>query len=394
MAFGALIKLRVDRSNESEFRKEIQDYVSRASAGIKLASKNTGDVGAEQKALSQQLKETLQLSKQIGTSVAKMPVSKQTSALANEYQALLIKIEQLRSGESERSRQTVTGIFQEVQALRQKAAALRETQAAQQKEGATTQAALTQSLSLRSEINRYVLSNSRAYRTYQTEFDSMLAELNSSKNTPEKVKAIRQSFISLKDTVNQTGQAGKTFKDTLLKGWEKFGGWSIVTKSMMAAYRTIKKIVSAVTELDSAMTELKKVTDLSAQSYNNYLKEAAQTSHQIGATLADTVNATADFARLGYSLSESADLAKAALIYKNVGDGIDDISVASESLISTIKAFGIEASNAMSIVDKFNEVGKFYAETHGNVRGLSLLVAISVKSQKWSRPSKDLVFVK
>ena len=64
------------------------------------------------------------------------------------------------------------------------------------------------------------------------------------------------------------------------------------------------------------------------------------------------------FARLGYSLDEAANLADAALVYKNVGDGISDISEASQSIISTMKAFKIEASDAMSIVDKFNEVGK------------------------------------
>ena len=48
-------------------------------------------------------------------------------------------------------------------------------------------------------------------------------------------------------------------------------------------------------------------------------------------------------------------------MYKNVGDGIEDISQASESIISTMKAFGIEANNSMSIVDRFNEVGNNFA---------------------------------
>lgn len=62
-----------------------------------------------------------------------------------------------------------------------------------------------------------------------------------------------------------------------------------------------------------------------------------------------------------YSISEAAELADAALVYKNVGDGIEDVTEASESVISTMKAFGIEAKNAMSIVDKFNEVGNNFA---------------------------------
>lgn len=55
----------------------------------------------------------------------------------------------------------------------------------------------------------------------------------------------------------------------------------------------------------------------------------------------------------------SLELANAALVYKNVGYGINDISQATESLTSTIKAFGDETYDAMQIVDMFNEVGKW-----------------------------------
>ena len=48
-------------------------------------------------------------------------------------------------------------------------------------------------------------------------------------------------------------------------------------------------------------------------------------------------------------------------MYKNVGDGIDDISVASQSIISTMQAFGYNANDAMLIVDKFNHIANRYA---------------------------------
>ena len=40
-----------------------------------------------------------------------------------------------------------------------------------------------------------------------------------------------------------------------------------------------------------------------------------------------------------------------------VGDEVDGIDGATNSIISTMKAFGIEVDDTMSIVDKFNEVG-------------------------------------
>ena len=51
-------------------------------------------------------------------------------------------------------------------------------------------------------------------------------------------------------------------------------------------------------------------------------------------------------------------MAESAVVYKNVADGLDTVQESTESIISTMKAFGIEATDTISIVDSFNEVGK------------------------------------
>lgn len=219
-------------------------------------------------------------------------------------------------------------------------------------------------VSLKSQIQRYILSNTKAYRNYNNALNGFIKTLDDPNINDEKYRDVKRQFEEVKISARDAGLAGNTFFDTLKKGWEKFGGWSLVTKSMTAAWRIIKDMVTATKELDAAMTELRKVTDLSEASYRKYLNTAKEMSKEVGASLADTVNATADFSRLGYDIAEASALAEAALVYKNVGDGIDDIAEASESLISTIKAFeqfGVTANNAMNIVDKFNEVGNNFA---------------------------------
>ena len=89
------------------------------------------------------------------------------------------------------------------------------------------------------------------------------------------------------------------------------------------------------------------------------MKDAASTSSIIGSTISDFTEATANFARLGYSMEESASMAETAIIYKNVADGLDTVEESTESIISTMKAFGIEASDTMGIIDRFNEVGEY-----------------------------------
>lgn len=295
------------------------------------------------------------------------------------YTAWQVKVEELRNTKVALSTEELQDLQQEGIALQQKISLLQEEQAAttqaanaadraakQEEIAARKELALAQQqVSLKSQVQRYILSNSKAYKVYGAELDGIMHTLqNEASLTDEQLKMIRMRFYEIQTSAKAAGMSGNTFFDTMKKGFAKFGGWSLVTRTLMAVYRIFVNMITAVKDLDAAMTELKKVTDLSERSYREYLNTAQKLSQTIGATLADTVNATADFARLGYNIADSTALAEAALVYKNVGDGIEDIGTASESLISTIKAFeqfGESANNAMSIVDRFNEVGNNFA---------------------------------
>lgn len=174
----------------------------------------------------------------------------------------------------------------------------------------------------------------------------------------EELSAINSDFAKSSRVIKDAGENTKTLSSRVGNLASKFTSWLTVSQVVMKLYQAMKQMVSAVIEVDTAMTELRKVTDETELTYSKFLDTAVTRSKQLGATVADTVTASADFARLGYTLDEAAQLADASIIYKNVGDGIEDISTASESIISTMKAFGIEAEDSMTIVDKFNEVGK------------------------------------
>lgn len=176
-----------------------------------------------------------------------------------------------------------------------------------------------------------------------------------------RLAGLRTSFAESSNAIKSAGENTKTLSERVGGLAAKFTSWLTVSQVVMKLYSSLKKMVSAVIDIDTAMTELKKVTDETSTVYAKYLDDASVRAKKLGATIADTVTASADFARLGYTLDEAAQLADAALVYKNVGDGIEDVSQASESIISTMKAFGIEAENAISIVDKFNEVGNNFA---------------------------------
>ena len=135
----------------------------------------------------------------------------------------------------------------------------------------------------------------------------------------------------------------------------------------MYAEQGLRSMFEQVKLIDSAMTELKKVTNETDAVYNKFLSNAATRSKEIGTTIDGLVSSTADFARLGYGFEDAQGLAEVANIYAVVGDEIEGVEGATESLISTMAAFKDEMNGmsntdfAMSIIDSFNELGKLIA---------------------------------
>ena len=117
-----------------------------------------------------------------------------------------------------------------------------------------------------------------------------------------------------------------------------------------------QQVYQNVVEVDDSMTELKKVTDETDTAYSQFTQRAAKQSRELGADISDYVQTTADWARLGYNLPDSEDLARVSSLFANVGDGIESATQASEYLISTLKGFNLVADDAERVVDVINQV--------------------------------------
>lgn len=122
-----------------------------------------------------------------------------------------------------------------------------------------------------------------------------------------------------------------------------------------------KAVMSNVTQMDAAMTELYKVTDNSQHEYDKFRTATEKTSAEIGATQVALVQSTATFARLGYNLSDSAELGKNAALFSNVGDEGMTSTEAAEDMVAIMKGFNIQAEDSIHIVDALNQVGNRFS---------------------------------
>lgn len=224
---------------------------------------------------------------------------------------------------------------------------------------------------LDNKIASWMEKNSKASRDFGASIDNLrsrLASLNASGTaTASELNAIEREFNEVRQAAIATGQVGSSVGNQLKGAFSSIPRYVSVSTVIYQSINALKEMYQNVYNIDTEMTELKKVTDETAASYSNFLKGAGSTAKEIGTTISDLVSSTADFARLGYSFSDSQELAKVANIYSVVGDEIDSIDTATKSIISTLTAFHIEANDAMSIVDKFNEVGNNYAISSGGI---------------------------
>ena len=173
---------------------------------------------------------------------------------------------------------------------------------------------------------------------------------------PRNLKEITSEIINIENAEIRAGRAGRSFFDTL-----KNSGFHQIAAQMAGMFgvydviNVIKQVASTVTDLNTQITELAKVSEQTSKQIYSDFDSYADIAKEVRGTISDTIAATADWSKNGYSIPDAKQLAEISQLYKNVGDGID-IDEANESLISTLKGFKLEADEAEHIVDVFNEV--------------------------------------
>ena len=164
--------------------------------------------------------------------------------------------------------------------------------------------------------------------------------------------------------------------DKAKTGWQEFtGGMKSVGSSILkygaslvGVYdfvRYLRQGFNEVKEIDTALTELKKVTDETNTTYKNFLQTMSQSGKTVGSTVKDLTTSAADWARLGYSIEEAGKLAENTMVLMNVSE-FDNVTDATDSMISAMQAFKDPTTTdvgafSMKIIDMFNSIGKIIA---------------------------------
>ena len=216
------------------------------------------------------------------------------------------------------------------------------------------------------KIHKLLNENSKMSSEAKAKIKAYYKEIESG-NPSMSLDKIHGEILKIYNAEVEAGRAGRSFFDTLKNsGFHQIAAQMAGMVGVYDVINVIKQVASTVTELNTQITELAKVSEQSSKQIYADFDSYADIAKEVRGTISDTIAATADWSKNGYSIPDAKQLAEISQLYKNVGDGIN-IDTANESLISTLKGFQLEADQAEHIVDVFNEVSNNEAISSGGI---------------------------
>ncbi|MDD4780932.1 MAG: phage tail tape measure protein, partial [Tissierellia bacterium] len=192
------------------------------------------------------------------------------------------------------------------------------------------------------------------------DIDALDPKMGSFNNDIQKVKV---NWDSLQKSARESGNVfTRTFENM-----GKFMRFYLAGGMLVGAVNAMKNGVKSVIELDASLTELSKVSELTNTQLSEFTDRAYDAGKTIGRTGKDVIDATSMFKRAGFELESAFELSQQALLLTNIGDGIDNVTEASSSLIAILKGFKMEAEETAHVVDALNEVSNNYAIDTNNL---------------------------
>lgn len=214
------------------------------------------------------------------------------------------------------------------------------------------------------KIHKLLNENSKMSSEAKAKIKAYYAEIESG-NPSMSLDKIHGEILKIYNAEVEAGRAGRTLWDTLKNSG--FHQIAAQMAGMFGVYDVInlgKEGFNVVRELNTALTEMRKVSDETVQSLKDYQATTFDTADAVGTTAKQIQNSTADWMRLGESMNQAAESAKTANVLLNVSE-FDNIEDATKSLVAMGQAY--KDLDKMTIVDKLNEVGKIVAQTYSNV---------------------------
>ena len=200
---------------------------------------------------------------------------------------------------------------------------------------------------------------------FEDQMQTYLIDIQTAGSMKE-LSALEAKINGVKKAAELAGKTGQSFVDNFMGKVRQIGEFA----SILQIGQLAREMFNSVLEIDTAMTGLYRVTDLTASQYDSLFKDMIASSREYGQTLKDTINATTDWVRAGYDAKTSLGLAEVTAMYQHVSDL--DYDIAAENLLTAYNGFKDSfqgefgndvVSSVEHVADAFNELDNKYSVT-------------------------------
>lgn len=212
-------------------------------------------------------------------------------------------------------------------------------------------------------INKDLAENTKYSAEAKAGFNVLLEQLKSG-DPSINLRKITEEIIKIENAEIAAGRAGKSLWDIFkTKSTYGFIGQMQSYLSMYVGFygmvNGVKKAVSTITELDTALVDLKKTTAMNENQLENFYYDSNNVAKQMGVTTQEIIDQASAWSRLGFSTNEAAtEMAKLSSQLASISPGMS-VDESQSGLVSIMKAWSINPDQVKSeIMDPINKLGK------------------------------------
>lgn len=219
----------------------------------------------------------------------------------------------------------------------------------------------------------WLKNNSKAAKDYGDVLTDLARKQRLATNADE-LKEYTKQVNAIKAEATALGKTGRSAFEEIGNSFKRIGQFAYTYGVIQQIPNKIGEMYQEVVKVDTAMTNLYKVTDETSAAYDKFLKGSGTTAKELGRDISSYITQTSEWAKLGYNMNSSSELAKISSIYSNVGE-VDDKTAVSD-LVTVMKAYNMQDTQAMNIVDMLNQLGNQYATSAADLgTGLSKMAS-------------------
>jgi len=247
------------------------------------------------------------------------------------------------------------------------------------------------------QMEEWQIKNTRAAKVFGNEINRIRGELKNADKT--KLTQLRLQFDAVQKSAREMGLLGKTFTQSFVEMSSKFATWFGVTSLMARTVMLLRSAVEEVKNVDKAMTELYRVTDLTANGYEKLYTKITKSAQDYGIKLDNLISSTASWVRFGFDTDTAEQLAEISAMYQHVTD-LDE-STAVKNLLTAYKGYqtqlleltgGDETAAVERIADIYDKLGNELPVSAAQVaEGMNEWAAIAAASKTTFEEATGLI---